>query len=162
MSFDLSTEDAAKAVSLLPLGFHLVTFVEADGSGKSSGNYPQIALRVENKAGDSLRDWKVVTEASVPFILQMTDAAGIDRSKMTFDTPEEGATKIAAMLLGRDVGVKVAEEPNKNDPSKMRRVVDGYWHPSELPQSAFETEVPADTSGLPPVGASASDPDIPF
>lgn len=164
MSFDLSTEDAAQAVSLLPLGFHLVTIVEADGSEKSSGGYPQIALRVESATGDGLRDWKVITEGSAPFILQLTDAAGIERDKMTFDTPEEGAEKIAAMLLNKQVGVKVEEEPKRNDPSKMRRIVASYWAPSELPAAALQgnADVPADTTGLTQQGSQVQDDDIPF
>lgn len=164
MSFDLSTEDAATAISLLPLGFHLVTITEADGSEKSSGGHPQIALRVENATGDGLRDWKVITEGSIPFLLQLTDAAGIERSNMTFESKDEAAEKLPPLLKGKQVGVKVVEEPKNNDPTKMRRIVDSYWRPDELPAAALNatSDVPADTSGLAAQGAQVQDDDIPF
>lgn len=155
MSFDYSGAEAWKVQdSMLPVGDHVVT-ISDPMTGQSSGGYPQIELRVENELG-SLRDWLVITPAAIGKVVQVFDAAGIERPQDGEFDPQTGALEQSYVdrLHNRKVGVIVREEPDNRDPSKMRRRIMGYTDVHQI-----TSDIPADTTGLPDVSApSASRP----
>jgi len=155
MSFDYSGTEAWKVQdSLLPIGDHVVTIVNPM-AGQSSGGYPQVELRVESEIG-SLRDWIVITPSTIGKIVQVFDAAGVDRPQDGEYDTETGALTDACVdrLHNRKVGVVVRDEPDNRDPTKMRRRVQGYVDAHQI-----TSDIPANTAGLPqPSAPSASRP----
>lgn len=162
MSFDLSeSQEAASAFALIPAGNHVVTITKAV-AGISSGGYDQIELEFENRQGDQMRDWKVLTDGSTPFVLQLLDSAGMERPGVVEPKSEEWSNYLAK-LVGRKVGAIIRDEPHY-DPGKRaqgqtQRRVQAYCLPEELPT---EADVPPDTEGLVQTTSAKADDDIPF
>jgi hypothetical protein len=126
-----ATTDAwePSADAILPAGDHVVKVLDIDGSGNSSGGHPQVELRMGNAQG-SLRDWIVVIPSTVGKVVQLFEALGLERP--TDDQVVQDATgwrfdpKYLDQAFERSVGVIVREEPDRNDPSRMRTRVKGY------------------------------------
>jgi hypothetical protein len=141
---DLDKADAWAASTLLDVGWHTVRIAEAT-DGTSSGGHPQVELRLESADGD-IRDWLVYTPATKGKFVQVLQAAGIEpgEGKWTFPTQQ---------LIGKEVGIKVGEEPDYNDPAKKRRRVQAY-----VPTDEMSSKPAPSGNG----GAKADDDDIPF
>jgi hypothetical protein len=146
---------------ILPVGDHVVEIQDIDGAGYSSGGYPQIIVNAGNDEG-TIRDWIVVIPSTIGKVVQLTDAAGLERptdEQVEADGPGYRLDpRYTDQLVGKQVGVVVREEPDRNDPSRMRTRVGGW-----VPVSAVKkSDVPSDTSGFEPVAQTVSDDDIPF
>jgi hypothetical protein len=158
-----ATEKAwAVGEGILPAGDHVVEVLEASGTGTSSGGYPQIEVKVGNADGE-IRDWIVVIPSTIGKVVQLTDAVGLPRpedAQVEADGPGFRLDpKYLDQLIGKKVGVLVRQEPDRNDPTKMRDRVKGYVPASDIGPS----DVPADTAGLGNGGSPATDDeDIPF
>jgi hypothetical protein len=145
---------------ILPAGEHLVEVVDIEGDSTSSGGYPQIVVNVSNADGQ-IRDWIVVIPSTIGKVVQLTDAAGLERptdAQVEADGPGYRLDpKYLDKLVGKQVGVVVRDEADRNDPSKVRQRVAGYVAPSSVKQS----DVPSDASEF-QTPATVSDDDIPF
>lgn len=149
----------------LTAGDHICEILEIDGTGTSSGNHPQIEVKVGNAEGE-IRDWIVVIPTTIGKVVQLTDAAEIERPSDDEVVPEGTGFRLAPAylnrLLGKKVGVIVRQEPDRQDPTKMRDRVKGYVpahkiKPSDVPMN---TGIPVAAGGFP--GTATSDDDIPF
>jgi hypothetical protein len=136
---------------MLPVGSHVVTITDPVMGQASTGN-PQIELRVEGDLG-SMRDWLVITPNTIGKVVSVFDAAGIERPQDGEFDPDTGVLTDACVdrLHNRKVGVVVREEPDNREPGKMRRRIAGYVDAHQL-----MSDIPADTSGLPPVSAPST------
>lgn len=137
---------------ILPPGKHVCTITDAK-QGESRNGHPQIELRAESvdpqAAGAGIRDWVVITPNSMGRVKQLLEAAGISIPSGSFNFDP-------AQLEGKRVTLYVAVG-RKPDGSEKNEVT-GYASPQE-------SDLPADTSGLPTgngSGASRQDEDIPF
>jgi hypothetical protein len=148
----------ASTDTILSAGDHVVKVMEIDGSGNSSGGHPQIELRMSNDLG-SLRDWIVVIPSTVGKVTQLFEALGLDRP--TDDQVVQDATgwrfdpKYLDQAHGRQVGVIVREEPDRQDPTRMRTRVKGYVKPDTIgsdvtsPTAAQAFSQPKDDDSFP-------------
>lgn len=154
--WDVSTD------TLLPVGNHVVTIIQAEnGTTRTSGN-PQIELKLENAQG-SMRDWMVYNEKLLGKVSSLYEAAGVQLPQTGEFNPEDHCRltqKCVDRLTSKKVGIVIREEPQRDDPTKMRRVIKGYVTPDRI-----TSDMPADTRGLPQAGQAASpvaDDDLPF
>jgi hypothetical protein len=70
-AWEVSTGD------LIPVGDFVVEIDTIDGTGKSSGNYPQIELEVKNPSdGKTRKDWITISQNTIGKVVQLTKAAG--------------------------------------------------------------------------------------
>jgi hypothetical protein len=146
---EMAATEAWSGGVMIPPGKHVVTVQEA-AEGKSSGNFPQIELRLEASDGASIRDWIVVIPQTYGKVKQLFEAAG----KPIQDGQEEVT---AQALLGCRLLITVQEKPDRVDPSKTRTRVEAY---EPVPGQAG---VPS--ASYPPAtaqGAGAINDDIPF
>jgi hypothetical protein len=148
---------------ILPAGEHLVAVHEIDGTTTSSGGYPQIVVTLGNPEG-TIRDWIVVIPSTIGKVVQLTDAAGLERptdEQVEADGPGYRLDpKYLGKLVGKQIGVVVRDEADRNDPTRTRQRVAGY-----VPASAVKkTDVPTDDwNPSQPAPQSVADPDdIPF
>jgi hypothetical protein len=146
--------------SILPEGDHVVEILSCEGSGTSSGGYPQLELQVGNADGQ-IRDWIVVIPSTIGKVVQLTDAAGLERPNEA-QVLSEGPgyrldPKYLDQLVGRQVGVLVRQEPDRNDPTRMRDRVKGYVTAGSIAKS----DIPQDPS-IPASPSVVDDDDIPF
>ena len=147
---DMDQTEAWAAGAILPPGWHDVAIVSSE-EGKSSGGYPQIELEYEGSAG-TIREWMVVTEKSKGNVKQLLNAAGIEAQGGEWDWDP-------ASLIGRKVGILVVEEPDYNDPTKVRSNVSAHRPPG---QGANDLPVKGGEPGPAGVGAKKAEDDIPF
>jgi hypothetical protein len=145
---------------ILPAGEHVVEIYEADGAGpKSSGGYPQIVVQAGNADGTT-RDWIVVIPSTIGKVVQLTDAAGLERpSDAQVEADGPGYRLDPAYLeklVGKQVGVVIRDEPDRQDPTRTRQRVAGWVPASAVKQS----DIPSD--GFEPVSPAVADDDIPF
>lgn len=136
---DMDQVEAWSSGVMLPVGWHLVTVDEAE-EGTSSGQHPQLELAFTGNEG-SIRDWLVDTEAARGKIKSMLEAAGIEIGGGDWELDPSS-------LVGRKLEIYVGEEPDRDDPAKMRRRVKAYRPPQGGNGS----------SG----GAVSGQPDLPF
>jgi hypothetical protein len=165
------TEEAWAVSSFLPAGDHVCKVLEIDGEGNSSGQHPQIEIKVGNMMGE-IRDWIVVIPATIGKVIQFTDAVGLRRPTDEEVTPEGTGyrldPKYLALAVDQEVGVMVRAEPDRNDPSKTRDRVKGYVDaakikPSDLPSSTnVASSAPTVVGEFSFPSAVKSDDDIPF
>jgi hypothetical protein len=139
----------------------MITEVE-DSTAQSSGN-PVIELKLENAAGETIRDWVVYHEAFLGKVVALFDSAGLDRPVEGEYDPDDHCrlTKQKIdQLRGKTVGNVNRDEPD-NRPGKTgsRRRVQGYVQPSRITD-----DIPTDTRGLPNANSQVQndDSDIPF
>jgi hypothetical protein len=157
-----ATEEAwsVSTGGILPAGEHLVEIYEVEGDGTSSGGYPQIVVKASNADG-SITDWIVVIPSTIGKVVQLTDAAGLERptdAQVEADGPGYRLDpKYVAKLVGKQVGVVVRDEADRNDPTKIRQRVAGWVAPGVVKKS----DVPSDASDF-QAPATVSDDDIPF
>jgi hypothetical protein len=150
-------------------GDHVVEIREIDGSGNSSGGHPEIHLRVGNNDGE-IQDWIQVTQNSIGKVVQLTDAAKIERPGDD-DVRAEGtgyrlSEAYLNKLLGKTLGVIVRPEQDRMNPGQTRDRIKGYVVAEKIKKS----DVPAPTGGPAaafagggfPAAAPATDDDIPF
>jgi hypothetical protein len=158
-TYDFSNEERWDPTSalLIDVGNWVATIKEAD-TGKSSGGYPQIELRVV-KGDSSLRAWVVITPASLGKVVQLTDAAGLPNPG-SVDVESDEFKAYVKQLEGKQVGIIVRDVPRNDDPSRLKRSIEAFCTPAEVPQA--DADVPADTSGLVGSGTAKQDDDIPF
>ncbi len=148
MGIKMSGMDKVEAwsagASMLTPGSHNVYVATAD-EGTSSGGHPQIELEFFTDDGTgSIRDWLVLSPAAYGKAKALLNAVGITSDSEEFELE-------ASDLIGRKLEIIVGEEPDYNDPAKMRRRVQAYKALSD---------VPGDTSGLGSDGDKQSD--LPF
>ena len=153
-AWDVSTD------TMLPVGNHVVTIIEADDqTAKSSGN-PQLHLKMQNENG-SIQDWVAYHGDFLGKIVSVFDAAGIERpGDGEFDPDDNYRLTASCIRRVRDkkVGIVIREEEDNREPGKMRKRVQGYVTPDKI-----TGDIPADTSGLATATASSvADDDIPF
>jgi len=156
----------ASGDTILTAGDHVVKVNEVDGGGNSSGGYPQIELRLGNEQG-TIRDWIVVIPSTIGKVVQLTDAAGLPRPDDSEITQEGQGWRIDAsyldQLYGKTIGVILRDEPDRNDPSRMRTRVKGY-----VPASQLGSDIPPAGNAFEPDPLSGfgtakpADDDIPF
>jgi hypothetical protein len=144
---------------ILPAGEHVVQIVDVEGDGNSSGGYPQIVVNAGNDEG-TIRDWIVVIPSTIGKVVQLTDAAGLDRpSDAQVDADGAGYRldpRYLDKLVGKQVGVVVRDEPDRQDPTRTRQRVAGW-----VPVGAVKkSDVASD--GFEPVAPAVDDDDIPF
>jgi hypothetical protein len=143
--------DAWQGGGMLPEGMHTCRIKSAE-EGRSSNGHPQVELEFEAVEGEyvgaTIRDWLVVVPQTFGKVKQLVEAAKLDYPAGEFALE-------ARDLVGRRVAILVREEPDHKGESRRR--VKSY-------DPADGSDLPADTSGLPPVGGTASkrDEDIPF
>jgi hypothetical protein len=110
---------------LLPAGNHVVVIEEAE-MGTSSGKHPQIEIKLRNSYG-AIRDWMVITEASVGKVVALAQAVEVDLP--TDNDIEQGLALKQVYVdrfVGKKVGIVVRDEPDYKDPTKTRPRVQGY------------------------------------
>lgn len=154
-------------------GDHVVEILEIDGTGNSSGGHPEIHLKVGNGEGE-IQDWIQVTQNSIGKVVQLTDAAQIERPSDD-DVRAEGtgyrlSEAYLNKLLGKKLGVIVRPEQDRMNPGQTRDRVKGYV----LAEKIKKSDVPAgggpDWGGFPaqqpgggfPAQQPRTDDDIPF
>lgn len=145
---NLNEVETWSGAEILPAGRHTCKVAEAKES-VSSGGHDQIELELEATDGEfvgaSIRDWIVITPATLGKVRQVLEAASV--------SIPEGEFKLDVQsLVGSLVAVTVREEEYDG---KTRNRVKAYDHPKE-------TDVPADTAGLPTNGSVKKDDDLPF
>ena len=157
-----ASEDAweVSTDTILPAGDYVLDVLEAE-SGLSSGNYPQVELKLGNDQG-TIRDWVVITQNSIGRVVQLTDALGLDRPGDGEFNAETLALSDAyiAKMVGRRVGVVVRSEPDYNDPTKTRDRVKGYVKPEAI--GASDATSPGDALAFSTAATGADDDSIPF
>jgi hypothetical protein len=137
--------------TILGEGDYVLNVDSIDGTGNSSGGYPQIEIQMSNSAG-SLRDWIVVTQSSIGRVVAFTDAVGLPRptDEQIQDTGD-GFRLAKAYLdqaLSKKVGVVARDEPDYKDPSKRRTRIAGYRKPGGItPGAPNNSDFPAAASG---------------
>jgi hypothetical protein len=114
---DMKAVEAWSARAMLPIGLHTVTILEAEEKESSGGN-PQFELEFGNDLG-TIRDWLTYTPKSAGKIRQFLDAIGIP--------PEDGDMEVTDhQLVGKALMIRIIEEPDREDPTKMRSRVATY------------------------------------
>jgi len=144
---------------MMPEGNHVATIEEAQ-DGTSSGNYPQIELRLVNDKG-AIRDWLVITQVSIGKIVALATAAGVELPEDS-DIADIASLRLKQSyidkLVGKKVGVVIRSEPDYKDPTKTRLRVQGYVDPSRIADApsdipngaaAFQQQASKPTSDLP-------------
>jgi hypothetical protein len=121
--------------TMLTEGDHFCHVTSVNGSGTSSGGYPQIEIEVGNAEG-SIRDWIVVIPTSIGRVVQLTDACGLPRPTDEQVEMEPNGYRLDAeyleQLVGKAVGVIVRAEPDRLDPTRTRDRVKGYVTPDQV------------------------------
>ena len=134
---DMAAVEAWSARLMLPVGRHTVSILEAT-EGESSGGHPQFELEFGNDLG-TIRDWLTYTPNSAGKIRQFLDAVGIESQDGDMEVNEGD-------LIGKHLMVRIFEEPDREDPSKMRRRVGAYEPATEgandLPGGADADDIP--------------------
>lgn len=124
-AWDVSTE------KILGEGNHIVEIKDAE-VGFSSNNNPQIMLQMANTEGE-IRDWLVITEASVGKVVALANSAKVD---LPTDEDIEEGLKLKQVyvdrFVGKQVGIVVRLEPSFKDPSKNISRVQGYVDPMRI------------------------------
>jgi len=164
MSNPFRTTDAweVQTERLLGEGNHVVNITVAE-DGTSSGRHPQIELQLANGDGE-IRDWLVITPASVGKVVALAQAAGIDLP--TDDDIADSDTlrlkqEYIDRLHGKVVGAVVRNEPSFKDPSRMIPRVQGYVAPEKIKPSDVTPAGAADPFKSQPSAPAAEDK-IPF
>jgi hypothetical protein len=158
---------AGGADSFLGAGDHLVSVLEVDGTTTSSGGYPQIELRLGNDNG-SIRDWLVITPATLGKISQVIQALGVELPDTETEISQADNRVSQSYLdgwIGKQVGIVAREEPAYNDPSKMRTKIKGYVPADKITPSPAPVSNAGDVQGqaFPTAGTgSGIDSDLPF
>lgn len=163
------------------LGNHLCTITEVDGSAVSGSGSPTIIVKTGNSQGD-ITNWLTVLPQTIGKVVNLTDAAGIDRPSDEQVRPDGPGfrldDKYLQQLIGKQVGVIVRKEKDNRDPTKPDRDrVKGYVEPDKLsprsgngsdvtPASAFQPTQIAGMEFASAIGGqpaqTAVDDDIPF
>ncbi len=116
---------------ILPPGDHVVTVKDIE-TGTSSGGHPQIIVSAGNDNG-SARDWIVVIPTTLGRVTQLSSACGVPIPQDDEVTPEGTGFRLSESYLekfvGKQVGVRMHQEPDRLDPQKMRDRVSG-WCPA--------------------------------
>jgi hypothetical protein len=160
---------------------YLCKVLEVDGTATSSGGYPEIDVKVGNEEGE-ITDWIVVLPQTIGRVAQLTDALGVPRPTDDQVAADGDGFRLhpqyLAALVGKEIGVFVHEERDRNDPTRMKDRVKGYckaddargaqpaadWGQPATPQHAGSPG-PNGTFFPPAVGTGAQnavDDDIPF
>jgi hypothetical protein len=175
VSNPFATEDAwAVGDSILPARPepYLCTIREVDGAATSSGNFPQIDVKVGNADG-AITDWIVVIPATIGKVVQLTDAAGLPRPTDQQVKPDGDGYRLhpdyLAQLIDKQVGVFVRSEPDRMDATKTRDRVKGYCSADKCGPAGAQSgngaagaDVTWDFSGTSAKPQNAIDDDIPF
>lgn len=174
-----ATEEAwdVNTGTFLGIGDHVCEVREIDGTGNSSGNHPQIEVKVANGDGE-IRDWIVVIPSTIGKVIQLTDACGLRRPNDEEVVPEGTGFRLAdaylQQLVGKRVGVIVRGEPDRNDPQRIRERVKGYVDAGKIaasdvtpsgPNTADQSTVVEGPNGpmtFPSAAAAKNDDPIPF
>jgi hypothetical protein len=166
MSNPFATEEAWKVDGggYLPIGDHKCTVLAIDGTGTSSGNYPQVEIEVGNAAGESSTDKIVTLRKTVGKIGQFIEAIGLEipsEEEQTWDGDQfRLSPEYLNQALGKEVGVVVRGEPGRTDPTKTFSVIKGY-----VPVDKIDSDLTpnADQTGIGQTDPSTvADDDIPF
>ena len=147
--------------SLLPAGNHIVRIEEAT-AGESRNKFFQIELRLVNDDG-AIRDWMVVTEASVGKVVALANAAKVNLPADTdiIDTAKMSLSdEYLFQFVGKTVGIVVRDEQDFKDPTQMRPRVQGYVDPTRITQSDATSAASAGSFKAPP--NSKKDVEVPF
>ena len=120
LSDNFNETEAWKGGGRLSVGRNTVVIEEAE-EGTSSGGHPEWEFVFSNPDGQ-IRDWLVVTDKTLGKLKQLTDAVGLDTS---------GLDELSdAMLIGKRLDIFVSQEPDRDNPSKMRLRVQSYNAPT--------------------------------
>jgi hypothetical protein len=143
-------------------GNYVAEITEIEG-GSTQANNPKLIIQLVAKQG-SIRDWLNYDEGrTLGKVTSLYEAAGVPLPKEgEFDPSDHCRLTDACIgrLRGRRVGIVVRNETSLKDPAKQVLAVQGYVLPSRITDDA-----PADTRGLPDVGAAATqspNDDFPF
>lgn len=148
--------------SILGPGNYVLDVLSVDGAQDSTGGYPQLVVEFGNEDG-TVKDWLVLIQSAAGKTVALIEAAGLETptdDQVAADGPGFRIDpKYLAQFEGKKVGVVIGEEPDRNDPTKMRTRVQGYLTPDKINQ-----ELAPDTTGLGngSTPGTASDDDIPF
>jgi hypothetical protein len=167
-----ATEEAwnVSTGTILPAGNHACKVLSIDGSATSSGGHPQVDIVTGNDEGQ-ITDWRVVIPTSIGGFVQFTDAVGLPRPADDEVKPDGTGFRIKQEYLdqavGKDVGVVVRSEPDRNDPNKTRDRVKGYVPVSEIdnePTTPSASYADTNVAGhsFPAAVGTKTDDDIPF
>lgn len=140
---------------ILPDGNHVVEIKEAV-VGTSSGGHPQVELLLCNKDGQ-IRDWLVVTDASVGKVVALAQAAGVELP--TDEDIVEGLRlkqSYVDQFFTKMVGIVVRDEPSYKDPTVLRPRVQGYVDPARIKPS--DVTPPTAGAAFATAGANRNDP----
>lgn len=131
--------DASSSGSILSAGEHVVDIREVDDATSRNGN-PQMVLEVGNASGH-LRDWVTVTPNTLGRVVQLADAAGVDRPADGEFDPETLRLSEAwrAKLKGKKVGIVAVDEPHYSEPGKTVTKIQGYVKPELVSASSDVT-----------------------
>jgi len=126
-AWEVSTE------RILGDGNHVVKITGAE-DGSSSGGHPQIELQLANDQGE-IRDWMVITKASVGKVVSLATAAGVEIPSED-DIADTSTLRLKQAwidkLVGKTVGIVVRDEPSFKDPKRMISRVQGYVTPDRI------------------------------
>jgi hypothetical protein len=120
---DLTDVEAWKGGGILPPGWHLCRIEAADDTQHSRNGFDQLivewsALKGEH-AGLGITEWLVVTPLSYGKVKAFLNAVGI--------ATDEGEVRIEPdVLRGRQAMIFVQNEPDRNDPEKVRSRVKAH------------------------------------
>ncbi len=120
---DLSGVEAWKGGGILPPGWHLCRIEAADDTQTSRGGHRQLivewsAVKGEH-AGLGITEWIVITPQSLGKLKALLNAVGI--------ATDEGEVRLEPDVLhGRQAMVFVQNEPDRNDPEKVRSRVKAH------------------------------------
>ena len=148
--------------SMLPAGNHVVRIEECT-TGHSRNNFPQLELRLVNNQG-AIRDWMVITEASVGKVVALANAAKVDlpTDADIIDTAKlELSEAYASKFIGKTVGVVIRNEPDYKDATQERARVQGYVDASRI-KGGSDVTSPASAGSFKPAPAVKDDVPIPF
>jgi hypothetical protein len=156
--------ETSSVTDILPAGDHVVT-ISAVEDGTSSGGHPQLEVKAGNDEG-VITDWIVVIPTALWRATSLFAACGLEKPA-DGQVKEEGTgyridPAYFGQCVGKQVGVLVRQEPDRNDPTRMRDRVKGWVTVEEI--TAAHTDAPADGFKDPvPAGAGkVADDDIPF
>jgi hypothetical protein len=145
-------------------GNYVAEITEIEG-GSTQAQKPKLVIQLNAKEG-SIRDWLNYDEGrTLGKVTSLFEAAGAPLPQEgEFDPADHCRLTDAciARLRGRKVGIVVRLEDSLKDKAKQVLAVQGYVQPARITDDA-----PADTRGLPDVGAVAAgvttaDDDFPF
>jgi hypothetical protein len=140
MTNPFATEEAWEVSTgeWIPVGDHATKVDSIDGTGTSSGNFPQIEVIVKDGENRTRKDWINISANTVGKVVQFLKACGVEPppdEAVDANTYRIDDAWLKANVLGKPVGVIVRERPGRSDPTKNFPEIVGYVPVSQVASS---------------------------